>query len=422
MLSGIKDDLLAPRSSRTATTRGSATSSVAPDRCRATTSTTRPAPSGYYGYFGARAGDPTEGWYSYDLGPWHVVALNSECVEVGGCGVGSPMYQWLQADLAAAGTPCIAAYWHHAPRSSESGLRRGRPISIRWSGLMVGRGVDVLLAGHAHDYERFARLDANGDPSPNGDPPVRRGDGRSQPAELRPAAGGIGGPVQRRLRDPAPGPGRDRLLVAVPARRWGRVHRPGVGHLYPGPPAQALSSGHEFTDVPAWIDEAVSWIAEPDRRPPIASGYPDATYRPDLPITRAQMIGMLHRIAGSPPAAGLPATGLSDVPAWIDTAARWAVAEGIVTGYGDGTFRPDRSITRAEVARMLHRSVGSPPGPAAPRLQRRAGLGRRHRSPGSPTRRPGAAGGHGLPGRHLPPGRPISRGEVTRMLYGLSLG
>ena len=57
--------------------------------------------SGYYGYFGAAAGDPSKGYYSYDLGTWHLIALNSECAQIGGCGIGSPQETWLQADLAA---------------------------------------------------------------------------------------------------------------------------------------------------------------------------------------------------------------------------------------------------------------------------------------------------------------------------------
>ena len=142
-----------------------------------------PGAAGYFGYFGARAGDPTEGWYSYDLGAWHVLALNSECVEVGGCGVGSPMHQWLQADLTATGYS-----WQFLP------------------------------------------------------------------------AGGAGFTDQ----------GSDSCAPVAS-------------------PAQSLSSGHEFDDVPAWIDQAV----------------------------------------------------------------RWAVAEGVVAGYGDGTCRPNRAITRAEVTRML---------------------------------------------------------------------
>jgi hypothetical protein len=74
--------------------------------------------AGYFSYFGTAAGDPTKGYYSYDLGAWHIVVLNSNCSEVGGCGAGSPQELWLRADLAAHPTVCTLAYWHHARFSS----------------------------------------------------------------------------------------------------------------------------------------------------------------------------------------------------------------------------------------------------------------------------------------------------------------
>lgn len=81
---------------------------------------TRPVPGNHdyhtvraSGYFGEAAGDPSEGYYSYDLGELHVVALNSMCEQVDGCGPGSPMVSWLQTDLAANPARCTVAYWHH---------------------------------------------------------------------------------------------------------------------------------------------------------------------------------------------------------------------------------------------------------------------------------------------------------------------
>ena len=73
----------------------------------------------YYAYFGASAGDPSKGYYSYDLGAWHVVVINSNCGFIaGGCGAGSPQEQWLRADLAANPASCTLAYWHHPLFSS----------------------------------------------------------------------------------------------------------------------------------------------------------------------------------------------------------------------------------------------------------------------------------------------------------------
>jgi hypothetical protein len=116
--------------------------------------------SGYFGYFGEAAGDPARGYYSFDVGAWHVVALNSNCAEVGGCGDGSTQERWLRRDLTANRATCTLAYWHH-PRYS-SGLH-GSDSTYRafWQALFDA-GADVVLVGHDHDYERFAPQDANG--------------------------------------------------------------------------------------------------------------------------------------------------------------------------------------------------------------------------------------------------------------------
>lgn len=122
---------------------------------------TRPAPgnheyvtegaSGYYAYFGAQAGDPTKGYYSYDLGDWHVVALNSNVPMA----AGAPQEQWLRADLAASRRPCLLAYWH-APRFSSSVHGNALETGPLWQALYDARA-DVILGGHDHSYERFAR-------------------------------------------------------------------------------------------------------------------------------------------------------------------------------------------------------------------------------------------------------------------------
>jgi hypothetical protein len=75
--------------------------------------------TGYFSYFGAAAGDPAKGYYSFDLGAWHLVALNSECAQIGGCGSGSPEEVWLRNDLARSSAPCTMAYWHR-PRFSSN--------------------------------------------------------------------------------------------------------------------------------------------------------------------------------------------------------------------------------------------------------------------------------------------------------------
>ncbi len=119
----------------------------------------------YVQYFGAAAGDPKAGYYSYELGAWHVVVLNSECKEVGGCKAGSPEEKWLRADLAAHPVGCTLAYFHK-PRFS-SGLNHGNDpeVGAFWQTL-YDFNAELILNGHDHDYERFAPQDPNGNADP----------------------------------------------------------------------------------------------------------------------------------------------------------------------------------------------------------------------------------------------------------------
>jgi acid phosphatase type 7 len=135
--------------------------------------------NGYFDYFNGvgapdgPAGPRGKGWYSFDVGSWHIVALNSNCTRpadttnVVDCGVGSEQEQWLRADLAAHPTTCTLAYWHH-PRYSSGHDGSNTFMQPLWQAL-EDAGVEILLSGHSHNYERFARLDANGDAAPNDD-------------------------------------------------------------------------------------------------------------------------------------------------------------------------------------------------------------------------------------------------------------
>ena len=109
--------------------------------------------SGYFSYFGSRAGTIGQGYYSFDVGSWHLIALNSNCNNVGGCGTTSPQGRWLAADLAAHRNTCTLAYWH-IPLFSSGGRAAANTQSI-WQQLYAA-GVDVVLNGHDHIYERFA--------------------------------------------------------------------------------------------------------------------------------------------------------------------------------------------------------------------------------------------------------------------------
>jgi hypothetical protein len=122
--------------------------------------------SGYYSYFGSAAGDPKKGYYSYDIGSWHLVALNSECAAVGGCTSGSPQEMWLRNDLATHANTCTLAYWHH-PRWS-SGQTGDDPRTAQLWNDLVAAHAELVLSGHDHTYQRYTPMDANGNASPTG--------------------------------------------------------------------------------------------------------------------------------------------------------------------------------------------------------------------------------------------------------------
>ena len=116
--------------------------------------------TGYFGYFGEAAGDPQEGYYSYDLGSWHVVVLNSNCSQVGGCHAGSPQEQWLREDLATNPTACTLASWHHA-RFSFGKYGNNEATRVLWQ-VLAEHGAEIVLTGHDHNYQHYAPQDAEG--------------------------------------------------------------------------------------------------------------------------------------------------------------------------------------------------------------------------------------------------------------------
>ena len=119
-----------------------------------------PDAAGYFDYFGARAGDPDEGWYAYNLGTWRIYSLNSNCSEIGGCGAGSAQVAWLKADLLAHPHQCTLAYWHH-PRFSSGPHGNNASTDGLWDALYAA-DAEIVLSGHDHDYERFAPMSGNG--------------------------------------------------------------------------------------------------------------------------------------------------------------------------------------------------------------------------------------------------------------------
>ncbi len=161
---------------------------------------TRPAPgnhevhtsgaSAYFRYFGPSAGDPQKGYYSYDLGDWHVIVMNSDCSDVGGCNSGSQQEQWLRQDLKTHPALCTVAYWHHPLFSS--GAKHGNDPEVKplWQAL-YDAGAEIVINGHDHDYERFA---------------PQNPDGKADPARgIREFVVGSGGKnTHRKIGDPKP--------------------------------------------------------------------------------------------------------------------------------------------------------------------------------------------------------------------------
>ncbi len=122
-------------------------------------SSTNAGARGHFRYFGARAGDPRKGYYSFNIGSWHILLLNSNCSKVGGCSASNPQGQWLRADLAAHRNYCTLAFWH-APLFSSGG-RASSTYKTFWDALYQ-YGADVVLNAHDHIYERFARQTPSG--------------------------------------------------------------------------------------------------------------------------------------------------------------------------------------------------------------------------------------------------------------------
>ena len=119
--------------------------------------------SGYFSYFGARAGTRGQGWYSFDLGGWHVLALNSECNFIGtACNAGGAEEAWVRQDLAAHPALCTLAFWHEPRFSSGSTIvTNAAAMAPIWNDL-YDAGADLVLVAHKHSYERLAALDKAG--------------------------------------------------------------------------------------------------------------------------------------------------------------------------------------------------------------------------------------------------------------------
>jgi acid phosphatase type 7 len=112
--------------------------------------------SGYFSYFGARAGPAEKGWYSYNLGDWHLIALNSELEH----GATSEQVTWLRNDLAANRAKCVLAYWHK-PRFTAGVYGDMSDFRPFWD-VLYAADADVVVNGHDHNYQRYAPMTPNG--------------------------------------------------------------------------------------------------------------------------------------------------------------------------------------------------------------------------------------------------------------------
>jgi len=142
----------------------------------------------YFDYFGEAAGERGKGYYSYNLGDWHIVVLNSACKKVGGCDEGSEQYRWLLQDLQENPNRCAAAYFHHPLfTSGKHGPQKNMKSLYQ---VLYDHGVELVLAGHDHNYERFAPQ------TPDGKLDRERG--------IRQFVVGMGGREHRKIRRAAP--------------------------------------------------------------------------------------------------------------------------------------------------------------------------------------------------------------------------
>ncbi|MEO8287413.1 MAG: S-layer homology domain-containing protein [Chloroflexota bacterium] len=346
--------------------------------------TTNAAP--YYSYFGAAAGDPAKGYYSYEVGTgagtWHIIVLNSNCTFVP-CAAGSAQEQWLRHELAANMSKNVLAYWHH-PRFS-SGALHGNDTSVQpfWQALYE-YGADLVLVGHAHGYERFAPQNNNGaldttygirefvvgtgGKSHQGfATPVANSEVRadtyfgvlkvtlhpnSYDWQFVPEAGGTFNDHGTALTHGIPNVGGTPLPTAT------------AGTVTPTPTACALT----FSDVPvgSTFYPFVRCLACQG----ILGGYADGTFHPNNNITRGQLAKIVSNSAGYTDPAG--AQTFQDVPpgsTFYDFVQRLA-SRGYMNGYpcggpgepcGTGNllyFRPNANATRGQISKIVANAAG----------------------------------------------------------------
>ena len=236
-----------------------------------------PGAAGYFGYFGAAAGDPSQGYYSYNRGAWHIVVLNSVCAQVGGCAAGSPQEQWLRADLAANASADVLAYFHH-PRFSSGTSEGPQPqVSALWDALYEF-GADVVVNSNEHNYERFAPQSPTGAADPNfGIRQFVVGTGGGQPT-------GFGAPAPNsEVRDNTTG-GVLKLTLAATGYSWQFL--PVAGGTF-------TDSGTSATHGPPPSGQTITFVPTDDSR--TSEEFPTTNYGSDTTLRIRDGGGIDHR-------------------------------------------------------------------------------------------------------------------------------
>jgi calcineurin-like phosphoesterase family protein len=130
-----------------------------------------PGAEGYYDYWESKdrpVGSSRSGYYGWDLGSWHLIALNSNCDDVA-CDEGSPQNDFLEQDLESTTQGCVLAYWHHPLFNSGEKHGDSTPSGAEafWEDLHAA-GADIVVNGHEHNYQRYRKQDPAGQADENG--------------------------------------------------------------------------------------------------------------------------------------------------------------------------------------------------------------------------------------------------------------
>ena len=347
----------------------------------------------YPGRLGGRVAPLSGGYYSFDIGAWHLIALNSNCAEVGGCGAGSPQETWLKADLAAHPGRCTLAYWHH-PRWNAGNLGNDSSTAAFWTDLYNARA-DLVLNGHGnHHYERFLPQSPAGAPDPTKG--IREfivstgGESHGSPprAAQHHDDGGLGLHVLRRAEaDPAS----DRLRLAV---------RPGHG-----------GSSRTREPAPATPQRRL-WRRRRRRSPPTRATRRRLSWT--APAGRRRPDHRLQRLPGRPRRFRDPAEELGNVTSYDDLSAanatKYFYRVAAINSAGEGA-KSDRGRPRRRPRRQVPRTRRSwTTSRAPPARSAQAGSPRasRMRAPSPLGRR---TGGEQRRARPLRRGRPRLRGR-----------